>query len=98
MATVKPNLGRKLASLPGVNDAVRAEAERRADLIRAAAASHRRTGAFARSITVVRANGPHRRQDYLIAISHPWTIAINWGHHNGETFVRGIHVIERGLE
>lgn len=100
MAVVKRAIGRRIANLPGVNDAVHSEATRRAYRVRSAASGHRLTGEFQRSIKVVRASGPHRRQDWLVSITHPWAISINWGHIDSKTGrpVRGIHAIERGLE
>ncbi|MFJ8394392.1 DUF5403 family protein [Streptomyces sp. NPDC094144] len=100
MATLKTGLGKKVANLPGVNDAVHAEAERRAGKVRAAATGHVLSGEFIRSIKVVKASGPHRRQDWLVAITHPWAISINWGHIDSKSGrpVRGIHAIEKGLE
>ncbi|MFJ9671086.1 DUF5403 family protein [Streptomyces sp. NPDC101221] len=100
MATVKNGLGRRVANMPGVNDAVKAEADSRANKVRSAAQGHRLTGEFLRSIKVMRASGPHRRQDWLVAITHPWAVSINWGHIDSKSGrpVRGIHVIERGLE
>ncbi|WP_415940425.1 DUF5403 family protein [Streptomyces sp. 039-1] len=100
MAQVKAGIGRQLANLPGVNDAVRGEAERRANKVRAASTGHVLSGEFLRSIEVARAAGPHRRQDWHVVVSHPWAIAINWGHDDARTGrpVRGIHAIEKGLE
>jgi hypothetical protein len=100
LATVKRGLGKRLASLPGVNDAVHEEAVRRAYKVRSAAASHHNTGDFQRSIKVVKASGPHRRQDWLVSITDPNAISINWGHIDSKTGrpVRGIHAIEKGLE
>lgn len=100
MATVKRGLGRQVANLPGVNDAVHSEATRRAYKVRSAAASHRNTGDFQRSIKVVKASGPHRRQDWLVTVTDPNAISINWGHKDAKTGrpVRGIHAIEKGLE
>ncbi|MEU6633812.1 DUF5403 family protein [Streptomyces parvus] len=100
MATVKNGLGRQIANMSGVNDAVHEEATRRAYKVRAAASGHILTGEFQRSIKVVKASGPHRRQDWLVAITHPWAISINWGHTDSKTGrpVRGIHAIEKGLE
>jgi Family of unknown function (DUF5403) len=100
MASVKAGIGKRLANLPGVNDAVHEEAIRRAFKVRAAASGHILSGEFQRSIKVVKANGPHRRQDWLVAITHPWAISINWGHIDSKSGrpVRGIHAIEKGLE
>ncbi|MFE4367944.1 MULTISPECIES: DUF5403 family protein [unclassified Streptomyces] len=100
MATVRNGLGKRLANLPGVNDAVRDEALRRAQKVRDAAAAHNKTGDFIRSIKVVKASGPHRRQDWLVAITDRNAISINWGHIDSRTGrpVRGIHAIEKGLE
>lgn len=100
MARLRNNIGRHIATLPGVNDAVRDEAERRAYKVRSAASAHRNTGAFAASVKVVKASGPHRRQDWLVAINDPNAISINWGHIDSKTGrpVRGIHAIEKGLE
>lgn len=83
-----------------MNEAVRNEAERRAYKIRSAAANHHNTGEFQRSIKVIKAPGSHRRQDWLINITDPNAISINWGHIDSKTGrpVRGIHVIEKGLE
>ncbi|MFG3200368.1 DUF5403 family protein [Streptomyces sp. NPDC048208] len=100
VATVKTGLGRRLANLPGVNEAVHSEAESRANKVRSAAAGHVKSGDFARSIKVIRASGPHRRQDWLVAVTDPNAISINWGHIDAVSGrpVRGIHAIERGLE
>lgn len=100
MATLKRGLGKALANLPGVNDAVHAEAVKRAYKVRAAASGHILTREFQDSIKVVKASGPHRRQDWLVVVNHPWAISINWGHIDSKTGrpVRGIHAIEKGLE
>ncbi|MFG3405641.1 DUF5403 family protein [Streptomyces sp. NPDC048142] len=100
MASLRSNLGRQIANLPGVNDAVHDEAQRRAYKVRSAASSHRITGDFAASVKVVKASGPHRRQDWLVAINDPNAISINWGHIDSKSGrpVRGIHAIEKGLE
>ncbi|MFI2242374.1 DUF5403 family protein [Streptomyces chrestomyceticus] len=99
MATLKPGLGKRVASMPEVNEAIHEEALRRSYKIRAAASGHILTGEFQRSIKVVKAPGPHRRQDWLIAINHPWAVSINWGHIDWKTGrpIRGIHAIEKGL-
>ncbi|WP_152645188.1 DUF5403 family protein [Kitasatospora griseola] len=99
MAKVKKGLGRRIANFPGVNDAVKAEAERRAERVRLVASAHTKTGAFVRSIKVIKAPGPHRRRDWLVAINDPNAKSINWGHIDRETGrpVRGIHAIEAGL-
>ncbi|QPB09548.1 hypothetical protein CPT_Sycamore_008 [Streptomyces phage Sycamore] len=100
MATVKNGLGKRIANMPGVNDAVHEDATRRAYKVRSAASGHILSGEFQRSIKVVKASGPHRRQDWLVAITHPWAISINWGHIDSRSGrpVRGIHAIEKGLE
>jgi hypothetical protein len=100
VATLKRGLGKRLANLPGVNDAVHEEAVRRSFKVRSAASGHIMSGEFQSSIKVIKAFGPHRRQDWLVSISHPWAISINWGHVDSRTgrLVRGIHAIEKGLE
>ncbi|MGW0929555.1 DUF5403 family protein [Streptomyces sp. NPDC002644] len=100
VARVSGGIGRRVANMPGVNDAIKAEAEQRAARIRSAAAAHVDTGEFIREIKTKRAEGPHRRQDWLIVMNHPWSVSINWGHDDAKTGrpVGGIHVIERGLE
>lgn len=100
MATVKRGIGRRVANFPGVNDAVHEEAVRRAYKVRSAAASHINTGDFQRSIKVVKSPGPHRRRDWLVLVTDPNAISINWGHKDSKTGrpVRGIHAIEKGLE
>ncbi|WP_407699027.1 DUF5403 family protein, partial [Streptomyces katsurahamanus] len=59
VATVKRGTGKRVANFPGVNDAVKAEAERRAGKVRSAAVGHRLTGEFQNSIKVQRAPGVH---------------------------------------
>jgi hypothetical protein len=100
LATLRNGLGKRIANMPGVNDAVHSEATRRAYKVRSAASAHRWTGDFSASVKVVKASGPHRRQDWLVAINDPNAISINWGHIDSKSGrpVRGIHAIEKGLE
>ncbi|QDQ14325.1 DUF5403 family protein [Streptomyces spectabilis] len=100
MARLRRNIGKRVASLPGVNDAIREEAIRRAYKIRSAASMHRDTGDFQSSIKVVKASGQHRRQDWLVTINDRNAVSINWGHIDSKTGrpVRGIHAIEKGIE
>jgi hypothetical protein len=99
VATVRNGLGKQIANLPAVNDAVHAEAEARAARIRSAAAAHNKTGDFIRGIKVVKASGPHRRQDWLVSMTDRNSVSINWGHIDWRSGrpVRGIHAIEQGM-
>lgn len=93
MAELDRNLDAIIAHMPGVVDAVAAEAERRAARIRAVAAQHRNTGAFTASIKTAPA-GP----DTIIYSDDPAALSINYGHTaaNGR-MVPGIHAFEAGM-
>ncbi|WP_405016416.1 DUF5403 family protein [Kitasatospora sp. NBC_00070] len=93
LATVKPNTNSVVAHLPGVRREVRAELERRADLVRAAVAAHVQTGDLARSLTV-EVSAP----DATVSIADPSILAINYGHIAPDgTPVAGLHLIEAAL-
>lgn len=93
MAELDRRLDAIVAHLPGVVDAVAADAEQRAGRIRAAAAAHRDTGRFYTSIRTARA-GP----DTIIYSDDPGALSINYGHQaaNGR-MVPGIHAFEAGM-
>ncbi|AJT67443.1 hypothetical protein T261_5827 [Streptomyces lydicus] len=94
MARVSRNLDARIAHLPGVRAAVRAELEARAARVQAVVDRHVRTGRLRASLRV-----ETNATDSTVSISHPEILAINYGHTaaNGR-FVAGIHAIEAGQE
>ncbi|MEV3856063.1 DUF5403 family protein [Streptomyces sp. NPDC050095] len=86
------NLDRRIAHLPAVKAAVRAELERRAARVQAVVDAHRDTGALASSLSV-----ETNTTDSTVSIADPFVLAINYGHTTpGGAFVEGIHAIEAG--
>ncbi|GAA1160916.1 hypothetical protein F4556_005185 [Kitasatospora gansuensis] len=83
----------RIAHLPSVRRAVRAELEERAARVQAVVAAHTATGALAASLKVVT-----DRVDSTVSIADPAVLAINYGHHAPDgTWVEGIHAIEAGI-
>lgn len=93
MAELDRNLDSIIAHLPGVVDAVKAEAEQRAARIRAVASGHVDTGRFLDSIKTETGS-----TDTVIYSDDPNALSINYGHQaaNGR-MVPGVHAFEAGL-
>nr|WSZ97273.1 DUF5403 family protein [Streptomyces sp. NBC_00857] len=94
MATADRNLDARIAHLPSVRAAVRAELEARAARVQGVVDQHVRTGRLRESLTV-----ESNTTDSTASIAHPQILAINYGHTaaNGR-FAEGIHAIEAGQE
>lgn len=93
MAEVDRGLESYLAHLPEVRNEVRDAAEERADRIRAVAAAHRHTGAFAASIKTEPGT-----TDTVIYSDDPNVLSIEYGHQVPDgRFVEGIHAFQAGL-
>lgn len=90
MAYVKPNIHKTVAGMPGVMQVLKAHATVMAGEIKAAAAPHRKTGAFEHGIKVRR-----HRKGYSVDLEDRHSASINYGHFTktGE-WVEGIHAIE----
>ncbi|SDJ74513.1 DUF5403 family protein [Streptomyces indicus] len=92
MARVSRNLDARIAHLPAVRAAVRAELEARAARVQAVVDQHVHTGRLRASLRV-----ESNTTDSTVSIAHPLVMSINYGHTatNGR-WVEGIHAIEAG--
>lgn len=93
MAKVNPHLNEIVAASRPVMKALKAEADRRAAMAKAKAATRVRTGRFLDGIKVVR----HVR-GYAIVFDDPLSAYKNYDHITEEWgLVRGIHAVEEAL-
>ncbi len=89
MAELYKNAGIEAARMVGISDAMDDLADHTAAKIRAIASAHADTGAFAESIRVEKKMGEDGVLDRLVSSEVEGIMAIEFGHHEGDTFVPG---------